>query len=177
MKKVNIMKKLAILILIILPFGLSAQNSFIEELFNNYEDEACCNITSISGKELTTGILWKIKDKKTIDILKNVSGINIIVFYSGDKTTFNQLKEDGFMSKINTWYDSTTEIINKNQTTNFYFEENPEKIIKQILMIASGEYNLVMTFKCKEEISMNEFIELCDVLNANKKDIIRKALK
>lgn len=155
------MKKLFIILFMLLPFQMMAQDA-VDKLFDKYSGKDGFTTVNISGKLLGMAAQFDQNDKESKDLLSSLSGIRIL---SVDDESLNkslnfydELNKDHFFDKIKGEYELLMDIKEKDQVVKFYVKENKEKRIARLLMVVGGDDNAIISIT--GNLDMNEIAKI-----------------
>lgn len=88
------MKKIILLLCILVPAALAAQNKHFDNLYNKYENKEGFTCMNLTGEMLAafTMMAGGDADKKAAEVLKDVSSIKMVITKSTDNAFFADLE-------------------------------------------------------------------------------------
>lgn len=138
------MKKLVIILLLLLPISMMAQNK-IDKLFERYSGRDGYTTVNISGQLLAFAAQFD-EDKTEMDeMLHRLDGIKIL-------TSEDENKSAGFVQELNELlsgslqkeYALIMDVQEDDQDVRFYIKEGDKGKVSELLMVVSGEDNALI---------------------------------
>jgi hypothetical protein len=155
------MKKLIIILLMLLPFQMMAQDA-VDKLFDKYSGMDGFTTVNISGKLLGMASQFEQDDKEAQNMLSSLTGIRILSVddeaLNKSLNFYDELNKDHFFDKIKGEYELLMDVKEKGQVVKFYVKENKEKRISHLLMVVGGDDNALISIT--GNLDMNEIAKI-----------------
>ncbi|MCL3782492.1 DUF4252 domain-containing protein [Prolixibacteraceae bacterium JC049] len=161
------MKRIFLLIAIILPLGLMAQNSAIDKLFDKYSGQDGFTTVNISGKLLALASQFENDDPTAKEMLQNITGIRVLAVedesLNKELNFVKELKKDGMFRNISKEYELLLDIKEKDQIVKMFVKEAKNQMISELLLVVGGDDNAIVVINGL--ISFNNISKLGSTVN------------
>lgn len=152
--------KVLILFLTCFIIQSSAQKPFINEMIKDYEGKKNYTTIIITSKMFDLISTLDIEDKEMFELLNNMDGIKVIV----SETSFKNIDLLNKIAEKTINYKLLKEVIEDEQTINFYIKQNKDFIGELIMIILKGNYINLMSFQGNIDLNkINKLTELLDI--------------
>lgn len=145
------MKKVFLIITILLPFGLLAQNSAIDKLFEKYESKDGFTTVNISGKLLSMVSQLENNDSESAEILNNISRIRVLTVDNdelNEKINFiTELKQNPTFKQLTKEYELLMDVKESDQHVKMLIKPANGDKISELLLIVGGDDNTIVVIK------------------------------
>ena len=141
------MKKLFLILAVILPVAVLAQNSPVDKLFKKYANKQGFVTVNISGKLLGFASELDTGDKETSEMLKQLSGIRILSVedseLAGKPDFFAELNEQGFFD--NNDFEVLMEVTESDEVVRFLARDAGEGKFSDLILVVGGEESALIS--------------------------------
>lgn len=143
------MKQLILILSLLFPAALFAQNTAVDKLFEKYANKEGFTTVNISGKLLALAGNLGEEDDTAKEVLSKLKGIRILTSddenKSGKTDFYKELEKSGFF--INNEYEVLMEITESNEVVRFLSKENDFGKISDLVLVVSGESNTLISIQ------------------------------
>ena len=142
------MKKLAVLIICVLPLLGMAQKSPVDKLFAKYANKEGLTTVNISGALL--GFASQIdKSSPEADFISKLEGVRILSVDDDELNKsldfYKELEADGFFKNHN--YQVLMEVTEKDEVVRFYAKDAGSGKFSELLLVVGGDNNALISIR------------------------------
>ena len=141
------MKKLAFLIILLIPLMGMAQKSPIDKLFEKYANKDGLTTVNISGALL--GFASKIDSGPESDLLADLDGVRILAVdddqLNKDLDFYKELESDGFFKDHD--YEVLMEVTEKDEVVRFFARDAGGGKFSELLLVVGGDDNALISIR------------------------------
>ncbi len=141
------MKKLILILAIVLPMAVLAQNTPVDKLFEKYANQKGFTTVNISGKLLGFAAQLETGDEATSDMLSSLKGIRVLTVEDDELNKqldfFKELDSDGFFKNNN--FEVLMEVTEENEVVRFLAKDAGNGKISDLLLIVGGDDNTLIS--------------------------------
>ncbi len=141
------MKKLFLILAVILPVAVLAQNSPVDKLFKKYANKQGFKTVNISGKLLGFASELDTGDEATSEMLSQLSGIRILSVenseLAGKPDFFAELNEQGFFE--NNEFEVLMEVTEADEVVRFLARDAGQGKFSDLILVIGGEESALIS--------------------------------
>lgn len=141
------MKKLVLILAMLLPLAVLAQNTPVDKLFQKYANQKGFTTVNISGKLLGFASQIETGDKATTDMLSGLKGIRVLTVEDDELNKkldfYSELEQSGFFK--NNDYEVLMEVTESNEVVRFLAKDAGNGKISDLLLVVGGDENTLIS--------------------------------
>ncbi len=141
------MKRLAILLVLLIPLMGMAQKSPIDKLFEKYANKDGLTTVNISGALL--GFASKVDSGPESDLLANLDGVRILAVENDQLNKeldfYKELENDGFFKDHD--YEVLMEVTEKDEVVRFFARDAGGGKFSELLLVVGGDDNALISIR------------------------------
>lgn len=143
------MKKLILVLAVLLPMAVFAQNSPVDKLFEKYANRKGMTTVNISGKLLNFAAKIDSGDDETAKMMSELKGIRILSVDDHELNKgidfYKELEAGGFFK--NNEYESLMDVTEDHEVVRFLVRSAGNNKYSELLLIVGGEENALISIR------------------------------